>query len=227
MDPRHNSSLEERVARLEVFLSESAGPKTLAQPMAITSLALSVAALYPLFRGLGIPNHAYQIALAVVAVLLAYHRGWLSRVPGWLQAALAIVNTAQVAFLLKLFIGSGKRVPFFWFKYPTLAKAAGEGKWFQPFNWNLGWEPTALATWELDFTVIQTFLLVITLVGAMFRFQPFVSLTAFFLILVSVPAFASFSWEWVFPAMVISGLALYLQTPSPQTRAFPFWTRSQ
>jgi hypothetical protein len=79
------------------------------------------------------------------------------------------------------------------------------------------WPAMPIADWEVDLTLIQTFLLIVTLIGALFRFQPFVSLTAFLLILVSLPAFAEFDWRFVFPAMMTAAVGIYLQTARPVT----------
>ena len=205
-------SLEERVARLEGALGWISSPPPLEPVLTAGALALSTGAAYCAFEGLGLPNHYYQWVLGFLTVFLMYHRGWLRKGKGpWLYV-LGLVNAVQVSMIFKLFIGSGFRKPFSWFHYPALGQRTTEGKWWEMMpDLSMMWQPTPLAAWEIDLTLIQTFLLIVTLVGALFRFQPFVSLTAIFLILVSIPAFSEFQWSFVFPAVVLSALSLYLQ----------------
>jgi hypothetical protein len=163
-------------------------------------------------RGLELPNHPYQVVLGVLTIALAYHRRWLllpSRPVDWLLAPL---NALAVSVLFKLVIGSGIRHPLWWLRYPAIQFRRDTGKWLEVLpDLQLNWNDIPLAGWEIDLTRMQTFLLMITLIGGLFRFQPFVSFTAFFLILVSLPAFASFDWTWIFPAMATTAVALYLQ----------------
>lgn len=192
-------SIEERVARLEGgSCARATGPLT--QRSFLLSLGLSAVALYLAFRGLGFPNHPYQAALGILTVALGYHRRWFRPFSASHQWGLALLNAALVAMLFKLLIGGGVRHPFFWVKYPAFEQ------------WQMIWQDTPLAAMELDLTIIQSFLLLITLAGALFRFQPFVSLTAFLLVIVSIPAFASFDWQWVFPALIVGAVSLYAQS---------------
>jgi len=213
-------SLEKRVARLESLLSVQ-GPvgDQLASPQLLTGTVVMVAAAALAFHGLGAPNHPYQGILAALAIALAYHRRWLARPrPPAIFALTAAANAASLAMLLKLFIGGGVREPLSWARYPWLRLSKAEGVLSLLPEWRLDWEPTALATLQVDFTVLQTFLLIVTLAGALFRFQPFVSLTALALIAVSVPAFAAFDWRWVFPALLTATVGLYLQCPASRAR---------
>ena len=109
---------------------------------------------------------------------------------------MAALNTAVLAILFKLVIGSGKRFPFDWVAYPTITNNPapdGKEKWTTVIpNIDLSWQPSAVAAWSIDLTIIQTFLMLITLLGALFDFQPFISLTALLLILVSIPALVAF-----------------------------------
>jgi hypothetical protein len=197
-------TLEERVQRLETLLGDPRRPRSLAGRSFWIALALSGGSIGLGIKGFGLPNHPYQVASAALAVALAYHRGWLRRAGGALTVLAALLNVAQLSLLMKLFIGSGRRFPFFWLKYPSLNQVIPK--------WSMAWEPTALTTWEIDFTILQTFLVIVTLVGALFRFQPFVSLTALGLMVASVPAFMDFQWSWVFPAIALCAVSLYLQT---------------
>lgn len=206
-------TLEDRIERLEKALARSPLPGVLPRSLFLWSVGLSLGAVYLGYRGMGWPNHPYQVALAALAVGLAYHRRWLAPLRGWRLVVLGALNTAQLSLVFKLLIGSGRRAPFFWLRYPELSRVPEGQKWYDVLPaWSLVWQPSPLAVWELDLTVIQTFLLVVTLVGALFRFQPFVSLTALALLFASLPAFAGFHWDWVFPAVIASSIALYLQT---------------
>lgn len=200
-------SLEERVARLEnqfrVSRPTLLTPKSFAICFALTAAAVGLA-----YRGLGLPNHPYQGALGVLTIGLAYHRRWLRWPAHPAQWIIAGANALILSMLLKLVIGSGIRQPFHWVLYPTIQK------------WELAWQPAGVTGWRLDLTVIQTFLLLITLIGALFRFQPFVSLTAFALILVSLPAFSEFDWPWIFPAIATAAVALYGQSTSGSKLSF-------
>lgn len=171
---------------------------------ATAALFVLAASLYASYRGLGLPNHPYQWSLGFLGVALAYHRGWLAWRRHPLTFFLAGLNVCQIAMLLKLLIGSGRRYPFAWMEYPN---------GFQVSSMSFTWQSPNLATWQLDLTLIQTFLFLVTVAGAVVRFQPFTSLTAILLLVASLPAFSSFDWAWVFPAMMAAGVALYLQAP--------------
>ncbi len=209
-----NRSLEERLQRLETAFGQGPPPRQISSRALISALALALASLALGTQGFGLPNHPYQIAVAALFVALAYHRGWLGTSNRWAMALAATLNAAQLSFIMKLFIGGGRRYPFFWLKWPTIHQPdLASGNWYDVVpKWTLGWEPTALTTWEIDFTVMQTFLLIVTLIGALFRFQPFVSLTALALVFISIPALLGFQWAWVFPAIVCCAVSLYLQS---------------
>lgn len=212
-------SLEERVARLEGRLGWRRIEYSLNQQQVVLSFVGLLLALSCAYMGLGLPNHWYQLVLAALGIGLCYHREWLIaapyRVVAWL---LGLLNTALLAMLLKLVIGSGQRFPFFWALYPKIETSGTETR-----SWNevlpklaMSWEQSALALWSVDLTIIQTFLLILTFVGALVEFQPFASLTALVLVLISLPALVGFHWAWVFPALLLSTLALYLQSASYQ-----------
>jgi len=208
-------SLEERVARLESALATGRMPGMLSHKQFLFAFLLTSLASYTAYRGLGQPNHPYQGVLAALAIGLAYHRRWFAFPTRWHQWAIAGMNVLTLAMVNKLLIGSGIRQPFQWMKYPTLQMEKATGKWFEMMpQMGVLWQPVPLAEWQIDLTLIQTFLLLVTLIGALFRFQPFVSLTAFLLIVVSLPAFASFDWQWVFPALALAAVAFYIQTTS-------------
>jgi len=68
-----------------------------------------------------------------------------------------------------------------------------------------------VSDWNVDIPKIQSMLLIATLIGALFRFQPFASLTALALLLVSAPSYLAFEWEFMLLFLVIGGAAIYLQ----------------
>lgn len=210
-------TLEERIARLEARIPELTRSAEVGEKTFFALLVLSVAALYTAFRGLGFPNHPYQGVLGILATALAYHRGWFltpARPHHW---ALAPINALILSMLLKLVIGGGARHPLHWLQYPSIMSQKAEGKWIPEFN--MIWAPTTLSAWEIDFTVIQTFLLIVSLAGALFDLDLFVSLILFVLILISIPIFASFEWSWVFPALLTSAVAFYLNSSICFTRS--------
>jgi len=207
-----NLSLEQRVARLEGALGWGELGGMLSPVRFLIAIALMGCALGISLRGLKVPNHSYQMVIGIGAVLIAYHRGWLLWPQKFYQWVLGLLNAAVLAVLLKLVIGGGNRAPFFWFKVPTISAGNAKNKWIP--SWDLNWEATTFSDWSVDFTVIQTFLLVVTLIGALFRFQPFVSMTALLLVLCSIPALTEFEWNWVFPALMVGALGFYVQVPS-------------
>ena len=187
-------------------------PSTIWSPLAASWVAfvLSLAALAAAYLGMGLPNHTFQVALAVGCSLLGLHRGWFWNENAklrWIQFA---VNVALFAELFKLVIGGGITSPFSWLKYPSVS-ITGPEKWSLLPHWNLNWEPTIVSHWQLDVTTLQTLLLILTLGGAIVRFQPFASLLALFLLLVSLPNLASFNWDYVFWALLLGSASFYLQ----------------
>ena len=205
-------SIEERVARLEGAIGWTRAPVPLKKEMFYAGAAISLVALVLCFIGLGLPNHYYQFIFAVLTILLAHHQGWLARPTNTLQWALSAIDALIVSMLFKLVIGSGTTKPFFWAKVPSIASETSEKAFGVVPTYALTWQESALSMWSIDLTIVQTFLLLVTLLGALFEFQPFASLTAFLLVLVSIPALVGFDWPWVFPAVIATGVALYVQT---------------
>lgn len=212
-----NLSLEERVARLEGAMGWTHERVALKNSFFIASVGLLILAAFAFQEGLGLPNHYYQFVFAALTVALCYHRGWFAlpaRKSHWM---IAIFNAIVLTLTFKLLIGLGEARPFSWIKAPTISseQEADENKWVPSIpKVEFSWEQTDLGSWTIDFTVIQTFLLILTLIAALFDFQPFASMTAFLLILLSVPALLGFSWPWVFWGIIFSSIAFYLQTPA-------------
>lgn len=212
-------SLEQRVERLERLLAARGTHETRPWELGVAIVA-GVAALALALLGVGLPNHYYQPLFALWICLLAYYRNLLRVPQRWFQFALPVLNVALIMLLLKLVIGSGERHPFFWVKFPTLTTTKVDQSWSSLLPaWRLAWENSFLADWSCDVTAIQTFLLFLVVLGSLLRFHPFTSLVAFLLVLFSLPAFATFQWGFVFPALVLGASYFYVQLPRDAGRA--------
>lgn len=169
------------------------------------------------YLGLGLPHHYYQPLFAGLVVILVYHRRLWALAPGHWRWPQIIMNFLMLSLFFKLLIGGGTRYPLEWLRVPVLKKIspAEESPWYDQLfpNFDVAWQGIpAVTDLSFDITMIQSFLLIATLAGAVFRFQPFASLTAVLLLLVSIPTFISFNWEWVVLFLVLGGTSLYLQT---------------
>jgi hypothetical protein len=113
-------------------------------------------------------------------------------------------------------IGGGLNYPLDWLKVPTLQQLPPtDDSWTQKYlpHYQIIWEGVSgVSDWFINITKIQSILLIATLIGALFRFQPFASLTALALLLVSFPSYLSFNWDFVILFLVLGGTAIYLQS---------------
>ena len=207
-------SLEERLARVEGKLGWRRRALILSTQRIVSSYVLLTIALILGYFGLGLPNHYYQLVLSALTIFIAYQRDWLVPPKRAVEWGLVAANTLVLTLLFKLVIGSGKRFPLDWLYYPAFSTSGPvEGSWTNVIpKFELNWQPSPVAQWSVDLTIIQTFLLLITLIGATVEFQPFISFTALLLILVSLPALISFDWPWVFPTIIVTAAALYVQS---------------
>ncbi|MEK6744744.1 MAG: hypothetical protein AABZ15_14105 [Nitrospirota bacterium] len=211
--------LEDRLDRLEGGSGRAGSAPHPAWPLALGSAALAFG-----YLGMGLPQHPYQYLFAGLLVLLAYHRGFLllTKVPWrWPQIA---VNFLSVALFFMIVLGGGVRLPFAWMRSPGLVKALSpeEGSWYRAVipDYSVQWHTIpGVSDWSIDITKIQTFLLIATLAGALFRFQGFTSITALALLIVSIPVYLTFTWDWVVLFLVCGSVSLYLQ--SRAHRPFP------
>ena len=93
--------------------------------------------------------------------------------------------------------------------------APGDGSWYNRLvpDYTVQWQgiPT-VSDWSVDLSKIQTLLLIATLAGALFRFQPFTSLTALALLIISIPTYLAFNWDWAILFLVIGSVSIYLQS---------------
>lgn len=211
--------MEQRVLRLEERLDLMAFGAGREQGVFHPGWAFSLgaAALVFGFLGLGLPQHYYQFLFAGLLLLLLYHRGFLVSPSGhwrWPQVAL---NFLLILLLFKLLIGGGMTHPLSWFKLPAIVKGSipDDASWYDKLvpDFSLQWKALpALSEWAVDYTKIQTLLLIATLAGALFRFEPFTSITALALIIVSIPRYLEFTWDWVVLFLVVGSIAIYMQT---------------
>ncbi len=223
-DPeRKVRELERRLAHLEqqlAWLSAGRVPAPglgLIVPPALP-FALGLGVLVCGYLGVGLPQHYYQPLFAALLLGFAYHRGiWQVPPNPWRWPQLAL-NFLILCLFFKLLLGAGHLKPLGWLKVPALKRTPPSqgAPWYDQVlpRLDLEWQgvPT-LTDLSIDLTMAQSLLLIATLAGALFRFQPFASMTAVLLLLVSLPALASFDWQWVVLFLVFGGIALYLQTP--------------
>lgn len=190
----------------------------LSRQYSLAALATGVAALVFGYLGMGIPQHYYQPLFAALTLVILYrHRKLVSsRDPlGWVLVA---SNFLILCLFYKLLIGGGVSYPLDWLKVPefTSGNVAPDAPWHQRLFPGISVEMKPvprISDWSIDITKIQTMFLLATLAGAVFRFQPFASLTAIGLLLFSIPTFAAFNWDWVILFLVIAGTSIYLQVP--------------
>lgn len=209
-----NQVLAQRVARLEGALGWGGVKTPVSQKQLLWAFAVGGVGLFLSYIGLGLPNHYYQITFSLLTIGICYHREVYQPPKTALDYSLVILNACNLTLLCKLLIGAGIRHPLFFILLPQLDSARPEeiGKWYDVMpQLSLSWEPSSAALWSIDLTIVQTFLLLVTAIGALFEFQLFSSLTAFLLIIVSIPALAGFNWDYVVPAMIAVGVSMYLQ----------------
>lgn len=215
-DERLNS-LETRLAALEAATARSAPPaSTLPALHAGWPLGLGVIALALGYLGLGLPQHYYQPLFAALTLLLAYHRGFFHfHAQPW-RWTLVILNFLMLTLMFKLLLGGGLSYPFDWLKVPTMQQLPpADDSWKQRYlpHYQLVWEGVpGISDWYVNITKYQSMLLIATLIGALFRFQPFASLTALALLVISFPSYLAFNWDYVVLFLVIGGSAIYLQS---------------
>lgn len=215
-DDRLNS-LETRIAALEAA-SVRFTPAAPAVPAlhAGWPLGLGVVALALGYFGLGLPQHYYQPLFAALTLLLAYHREFFRLYAQPWRWPLVALNFLLLTLMFKLLLGGGLSYPFDWLKVPTMqALPPLDDSWTQKYlpHYQLMWEGVpGVSDWYVNVTKFQSMLLIATLIGALFRFQPFASLTALALLVISFPSYLAFNWDYVVLFLVIGGSAIYLQS---------------
>lgn len=212
------SDLERRVQRLEARagLEGGAGAAGLFALHPVWPFLLGLAAIVLGYLGLGYPQHYYQILFSVLLILLLYHRGSLRPARGSWKWPQIVVNFLLLCLLFKLLIGGGISHPLDWFKLPAITKAppSGEQSWYSGMvpDYAVQWQAIpVLAQWSIDVTKVQTFLLLMIFVGALFRFEPFTSIVALVLIVASLPAYLQYRWDWIVLFIIAGSVSIYLQ----------------
>ncbi len=207
--------LEQRIARLEAAGGQPPQRTAFLPQQPAVPLTLGIVALALGYLGLGLPQHYYQPLFAALFILLAYHRGWFRLYPQPWRWPLVALNFLLLLLTFKLLLGGGLSYPFDWLKVPVLQTLPPtDDSWSQKYlpHYTLSWEGVSgVSDWYITVTRIQSVLLIATLIGALFRFQPFASLTALALLVVSVPSYLAFNWDFVVLFLVLGGIALYLQ----------------
>lgn len=217
-DDRLNS-LETRIAALET--AARTAPPAMPSLHAGWPLGLGGVALALGYLGLGLPQHYYQPLFAALTLLLAYHRAFFRLYAQPWRWPLVALNFLLLTMMFKLLLGGGLSYPFDWLKVPTMqALPPTDDSWTQKYlpHYQLIWEGVpGVSDWYVNITKFQSMLLIATLIGALFRFQPFASLTALGLLVISFPSYLAFNWDYVVLFLVIGGSAIYLQSAPART----------
>jgi hypothetical protein len=180
-------------------------------------LALGLISIVLGYLSVGLPHHYYQVMFSVLLLLLLYHRGSLVLMPEKWKWPLIVMNFVLLCLLFQLLIGGGISHPFDWIKVPAIIKSpppAGEQSWYSTFipDYTVQWQAIPkLGEWSIDVTKIQSFLLLAILAGALFRFEPFTSITALALLVISLPVYLRFNWDWVVLFIILGSVTIYLQ----------------
>lgn len=215
------TELEKRISRIEQQLGRSEDGRRNSGFHPAWPFALGLAAIVLGILGVGYPRHYYQVLFSLLLLLLLYHRGFLLEGEGKWKWPLIFVNFLLLSLLFQLLIGGGVSYPFDWVRLPAIAKAAPaqEQSWYTAVmpDYTVQWQVIpALAAVSIDITKIQTFLFLAVLAGALFRFEPFTSIAALALILVSLPAYLRFDWDWIVPFIIAGSVSIYLQAQLPR-----------
>ncbi len=219
------SDLETRIARLEqaIVQLEHAAPES---PPFLNlppywPLLSGILALAFGYLGMALPHHYFQYIFAGLILIVSYHRHYLHLFAGYWRWPLVIINYALWCLFFKLMIGAGEAHPLTWLKMPTITsnEEAESSSWLDKMlpNYDFSWQGvTNISDFAIDITQIQTLLLLLTLIGAAFRFQPFASMTAILLLIISIPSFMAFQWEWVILFLIFTSVTFYLQIAHPK-----------
>lgn len=213
--PSQLQQLEQRIALLEMQIGAGPHPAMFSCSPLWPTLLICMAIAFGVL-GIGIPNHFYQPVFAVLVSALMYHRELISLYNSAWRWIMVALNLLVMTLFFRLIIGGGEARPLGWIKLPGLEKQPpkNDSSWLDKMapDYDLVWRDAATADWSVNITQIQTILLLATLIGGLFRFQPFASIAAILLLLVSVPAFLIYDWNWVILFMITGSTGLYLQT---------------
>ncbi len=210
------ADLETRLARIELRLGLEEAAQLPRSFNPFWPFGTGIAAIALGYFGVGVPGHYYPALFSALLLLLLYHRGSLRTAQGYWKWPQVAVNFLLLCLLFQFLIGGGISHPLDWIKLPTIMKAppSGEQSWYSAVvpDYTVQWQAIPLlAEWSIDITKVQTFLLLAILAGSLFRFEPFTSITALLLIVISLPAYLRFNWDWVVLFLIVSSVSLYLQ----------------
>jgi len=171
------------------------------------------------YLGMGFPQHYYQPLFATLTLAILYRHQKIRTGDGAWKPVLIAINFLALCLFYKLLIGGGVSHPFDWLKIPDFVSgpAPADAPWHQKLipSIKLEMKPVPVVSdWSIDITKLQTLFLLATLAGAVFRFQPFASFAAMGLLLVSIPTFTAFNWDWVILFLVSCSTSFYLQSPA-------------
>lgn len=213
--------LEARIAQLETATPGAGASRRAPALHPAWPLGLGLTALALGYLGMGLPQHYFQPLFAGLFLLLAYHRGFFRWYPQPWRWPLVALNFLLLVLTFKLLLGGGLSYPFEWLKVPTLQSVPpADDSWTQKVlpNYQMIWEGVpGISDWYVNITKFQSMLLIATLIGTLLRFQPFASLTALALLVISFPSYLAFEWDYVVLFLVIGGAAVYLQSNPRQT----------
>ena len=210
--------LEERMDRIE-----RSGAADRPPTLPVWALLLGVSAAACGIVGMGAPKHPYQYLFSGLLLLLFYHQRGLVLAAGRIRWPLVLLNFTNIALFFLIVLGGGVRRPFNWLRSPGFVRnaPADGGSWYGGLvpDYSVQWRDIpGVSDWALDITKVQVFLLIATMIGALFRIQGFTSVTALALLIFSIPLYLTFNWDWVVPFLVLASASLYLQSRSPDLR---------
>lgn len=212
-----SEAIEERIARIEGALGIGFQEQRLTVAMEWVACGFVATGCVLGLLGAGAPNHYYQVLFSLLCVALGYHRGWFLYTSRVISNVLALMNVLLLSVFLKIFLGAGSVQPFAWIRVPSISTATEESSKFMP-DFSLNWQAVSAAELSIDLTVVQSFLLLVSLAGGLFGFQPFASFAAFALVIISVPTLLIVEWNLVLLSLVVGILGMYLQSGTPGRR---------
>lgn len=178
---------------------------------------LAVAAIVSGVFGLGLPQHYYQPLFAALTLVLAYHRRFWILPQNYWRWPMLLLNFVLLCLCYKLLIGGGITYPLDWLKTPILTRtpAPTDSTWYENVipKLTLQWQAIPdVSNWGVNLSKVQALLLLATLAGALFRFQPFASYVALVLLITSIPSLIQFHWDWVVIFLILTGITFYIQS---------------
>jgi len=211
--------MERRIRAIEERLDhiEAKPPENLPFLHPLWAFALSGISIILGCLALGYPEHYYQFLFSALLLIVLYHRGFLRFASGHWRWPQIVLNFFLLCLFFKFLIGGGLAYPFDWVKLPVITKIPppSDPSWYSSFipDYTVQWQGIPkLAAWSIDITKIQTIFLFATFVGALFRFEPFTSISAMALLLISMPVFLRYNWDWMVLFLVLGSISIFIQS---------------